>query len=605
MTTKIASNRITLFLIIILITLYTLPLLLNIDKGLIFGQKNCEGIWYQNCSGGLFYYSSIIKNHKIPFWAYFFEGGVFSSSVPDEISLNPFAIFLLPFGVVEEINLHYYLMYILGALSMFYLTRGVLKYNLFGAVYSSLVFSMSGLFPLLQMKGFISARETILLPLLTAFFLKSVSSNRYILPAALLWGLFFMQTGLYFPIVVLFLFILTILNSVSKRSGKFLVNKRYLVIFIASLISGLCLTAFKLFPVIEFISVENGCSGLPYPQSIEKANTLMLLIKHLTASVNSTIYVGWVPFVLCFVSSIILFKKMKKWAIILLIFSMLSLGHNSFLDLHYLLWHLPIFSAIDELEKYYALIIIFTISLLSGGVFTAIRKVFPKTKGVILSCILIGFTFVNLLITNGPYFNEYKTDLVLKKKDTSFSQVKMINYQEGDDSGMPVLGLSLNLNAMGVINQRYDRYVQKLANKNISPKYFLMPEYVFLCPSTRLVAIANPGYKGEVFFLHKANKAELLSITQDNIRIKVELKDKDKLIINQNYSNWWKSKDGSVENFNGLLSISLDELGVYEIELYFCPLSFYIGIGVSILSIIFFVLVVFLSEYRCSKRIKK
>lgn len=598
------KNIAVALLIIILVTIYTLPLLLNIDKGLTFEQKNCEGMWYLNYNSSHFYYSSITRNHKFPFWEYFFEGGIFSLSVPDEISFNPFSMLVLAFGIVKGMNLHYYLMYILGALSMFYLTRIVLKYNLFGSIYASLVFSMCSLFPLSQMRGFISARETILLPLLTALFLKSIYSNRYILPAALLLGFFFMQTALYFPVVVLFLFIFAILNSFSKNTGKFVVNKRYLVVFFTILISSLCLMAFKLFLVIEFIGVESGSSGLPYLQSVENAYTFSSLVNNFKTSVNSTIYVGCLPLILCFLSGIILFQRMKKWLMILLIFCTLSLGHNSFLDLHYFLWRLPIFNAIDELDKYYALIIVFSISLLAGSFFSIIEKRVSEIKGASLSFILIAFSFLNLLTVNYPYFNEYKTELVFKDGAGSFCHAKVINYQEGDDSGLPALALSLYLKGIGLINQRYDRHVQKLKNKDIVPKYFIMPEYVFLSPSTKLIISTNPVYKGETFFQNEKNKAKLLSIAQDKISIKLNLKSQDRLIINQNYSNWWQCKAGKVENNNGLLSIFLDKLGDYEVELYFFPINFYLGIGVSVLSMIFFVFLMFFSKHWQKKRYK-
>lgn len=63
---------------------------------------------------------------------------------------------------------------------------------------------MCGLFSVMQVKGFVTARETVLLPLLVAFFFKSISSNKQLVIVSLLLGLFFMQTALYFPIVVFF-----------------------------------------------------------------------------------------------------------------------------------------------------------------------------------------------------------------------------------------------------------------------------------------------------------------------------------------------------------------------------------------------------------------
>jgi hypothetical protein len=576
----------SVLIIILLITLYTLPLLLNIDKGLNFSQKNCEGIPYLNYNAAHFYQYNMLKNYKPFLWVYFFESGVFAQTVPDDVSLNPFSLLILVFGIVKGINIHYYLMYILGALSMFYLTRSVFRYNLFGAVYSALVFAMCGLFPLLEVRGFISGRETILLPLLVAFFLKAVHSNRYLFPAALVLGFFFMQTGLYFPIIILFLLIFSGLNSFSKQSGRFAFNKRYLVVFFAVLGLGFCLAAFKLFLVLEFMGVENGSSGVSYLQSIQTAYTFSSLLNDLKTSLNSTIYVGYLPLILCFFSGIVLFKRVKEWLIILIIFCILSLGHNSWIDLHYLLWHLPVFNAIDELQKYYSLIIVFCLSLLAGSAFSILEKRFSAKTTAVLSGLLIFFSFLNLAAANYPYFNEYKTDLVFKTRPGNFCQAKVINYQEGDDSGLPALVLSLYLKNIGTINQRYDRQVQKLKNKDIAPKYFIMPEYVFLAPSTKLLILPDPAYKGEAFFRNKTNKAELLSIGPDKIRIKVALNSPDRLLINQNYSKWWQADSGRVENNNGLVSVWLDNPGDYEVSLRFIPLDLYLGIGFSGLTII-------------------
>jgi len=582
------ENITAVFLIVILISLYTLPLLLNIDKGLLFARKNYEGMWYATCFGTYYYYRSIIKDHTLPFWGCFLGGGFFNLTCPDDMTFNPFSLLVLTFGVLKGINLHYYLMYLLGALSMFYLARFVLKYNIAGSIYSGLVFSMCGFFPLMQMKGFIFARETVFLPLLTAFFLKAASSNRYILLVALLLSFFLMQTGLYFAIVVLFLFILSLLSSFFYESGRIFQKKRYMVIFFGSLIICLCLSIWKIFLLFDFLKIDSGRLEGTYPQCIERANTVLSLINNLVSPENSSryMYIGWVPLLLGLVSGLILFKKVWKWVVILLVFCVLSLGHNSFVDLHYLLWHLPIFNAIDEPDKYYGLIIIFSISLLAGSFFTIIKKFFPNRRGVFVSGILIIFTFFNLLLINGPYFNIYKATLIINNQPGKFQQAKMINYQEGDDTGMAVLAFSLYLKGIGVLNQRYDRYFQKLNNKNISSKYFIMPEYVFLSPSTKLISIANPSYKGEVFFRKDENKAELLSITPQDIKIDVNLKSRDRLVINQNYSKWWRSRQGSVSNNNGLLSVSLDKLGDYEVNLYFVPFNFYAGIGVSILSII-------------------
>jgi len=135
------------------------------------------------------------------------------------------------------------------------------------------------------------------------------------------------------------------------------------------------------------------------------------------------------------------------------------------------------------------------------------------------------------------------------------------------------------------------------------PKYFIIPEYAFMIPSTKLLIIPNPAYKKEAYFLYNTeNAVKLFSITPQFINIKVDIKTPDMIVINQEYSGGWRTRYGTVSNFNGLLAVKVDSLGQRDILLFFVPTAFYAGVLLSMVVLILSVyLSCFLKQRRCRK----
>ena len=78
----------------------------------------------------------------------------------------------------------------------------------------------------------------------------------------------------------------------------------------------------------------------------------------------------------------------------------------------------------------------------------------------------------------------------------------------------------------------------------------------------------------------------------------------DILVLNQNYiSGWHATVDGTpreVLNVNGLLGVAVDSSD-REVVFYYSPLSFWVGMVVTIISIVFLIVLLVL----CMKRKKK
>ncbi len=593
------SDYLAVSILIMAILIFLLPLMINIDKAFTFYQKNCANNLYDLYFNGLLYCNTILNNHQFPLWSPFREGGAYAVGIPGEISLNPLSIGILFFGVIKGFNLSWYILYIVGGLSMYYLTRFVLRYNSLGALYSSVVFSMNGFFPLKQLEGFIYARETILLPLLVAFFIKSQRENKYIFFTALILSLFFIQTGLYFCVVVLLLFFVAAFKSIEfTANNKVILKKRYCIVFLISLILALLLSMHKLFPLLETMQINLGINGAMHKSTIFKTLTISEFWDRIFVPKNfdsDTMYVGYLPGLLCLFSGIICFKKMKQWLFMLLIFIILFLGANSFFDLHSILSYFPGFRSIIQPAKYYGLVVTFLISLISGGFFLFLTKRSSKLIKFFFIILLI-LTYGDLLWANSGYFNFYTTEIIPKIQHGSFCQVKLVNINKDDVGTQAVIPAALYQKGIGNVNYLYVSKKRSLTGDGIPmlikkeihviPKYFLLPQYAFLAPRTGLFFVRNAYYKGEAFFLSEQNKVRALSITPNVIKIGVKAAKPDWLIINQNYSKWWKSPDGEVENRDGRLAIFINELGDGEVSVFFVPLDFYAGLAISFFTLI-------------------
>ncbi len=587
---KIKKNDLkAVTLIIVAVFVYTFPLLLNFGKVRTLGNKNCLNDWYETYSVAFFSYANILENHQFPFWNPFHEGGFPWLTYPCYFTLNPISFLVLLCGVVKGINLSWYLFFFVGALSMFYLTRFIFKYDIYGAIYSSLAFSMSGFFAYMHMLSFWT-RDALLLPLLVAGYFKAIKDKKYIIFAALILAQL-IYTMLFFPVIVFFLFLIAVLNSFHRVNNKIVFDKSHIRVFVIILALAMLFSAYKILPMVEFLKVDSRISGGYYESSIEQANTMSLFIHRIFYPENfnvGTMYMGFLPVILCIFSAVLMLRLVKKWFLILIIFIILSFGPNSFFDLHYFLWHLPVFKSIKEISKYYALIIVFIISLMSGSFFSIIREKKDKKIKNILSGFIIIVTFLNLLVANIGYFNLYATDLSLIKTKKFIGHVKAINIHKGNEGGIAAMKLALSIQGFGLINAQYHKFTKYFKNPFVCPKYFVMPEYIFLVPSTKLFMLSNPGYRAEACFLNEKNKVYSFSITSGFIDIKVNVAEPDTIIINQKYSKGWKSKSGEVSNHNGLLAIDTKKTGARQsIQVYYVPLSFYIGIMISALSLLF------------------
>ncbi|MFH1460421.1 MAG: hypothetical protein ABIG64_08675 [Candidatus Omnitrophota bacterium] len=593
---KNIKNLTAILMILIAVIIYLLPLLLNLDKAFDFPKKNFVNGFYDIYYCAMMYRYSLLEEGQLLFWWPFREGGLYVLMHPAFIGVSPFSIFILLLGVIKGVNFIYAISYLIAGISMFYLTRMVLKYDIYGAVYSSLVFAMCGFFPFMQFNGFIYARETVFLPLITAMYLKAEYSNKYSYLTAVILSVFIFSTGIYFLVILLFLFIFSCVNSQSEKNDKLYFSHRFFIIFLTIIFFTLIFSLPKISPVPQLIDANyEPLNTVYYPESIlsvnHAANNINLFFTHLLVPGMTglgTMYTGILPVFLCIISFVIFFKKNLKWLIILIIFIVLSFGPNSLLDLHYWVQKIPLFKYMIEISKYYALIIVFIISIISGAFFKLLKSNFSKKNRNIIAITLCLLTYGNLLWANIGYFSVYNKKIMLEKKLSSgnFSSARCINMHRRDEGGFVLLFNALFLKGIGAHNFMY-RSTGTFRSDYLESKYFVIPRFVFLQPSTEIMILKNPAYNGEVNFLSKSNLVKYFSIKPNSVHLKIEVIEPDILIINQNYSKYWMSQEGNVINYKGLLALAINKKGEYEVTIKYVPIEFYLG---SIISLIFLML---------------
>ncbi|MCX5700976.1 MAG: hypothetical protein NTZ63_05495 [Candidatus Omnitrophica bacterium] len=583
-------DLLALLVTILLVGLYASPLLLHISNSFTLFPKNLPS-FYANYVPGLYLKTAILKFHSFPFWIPIFEGGRPALNYPVDISLTPFAVFSVIFGEIQGMNLTWFFLFVFGAGSMFYLTRIVLKYDVFGSIFSALVFSMSGMFVYLFENGIFFSAGVLLLPLLLAFFIKAKEEFKFVILSSLILSLLLISVILFFPVIILFLFLFALVNSVEFKSRKIIIDSSFLRIFCTVCFFTALISAVKILPFLQLLSLNNRISGLSYLNAVSDANTLSLFFRRLLVPESlgpGTMYLGLLPVTLFLFACLVYLRQLRGYIIILTAFIILSFGPNSFVDLHRLLWNLPIFNSLKEISKYYSIIIVFLVALISGRIFAKFTNLKLKPLSVMLPAVIIIFTYLNLFNSNIGYFSSFNTRLNYSPVAGETFQVKGFNIHHGDESISEALFYFLAKKNVGFMN--FEFYLK--LKSSVAPRYYLLPKYAFLMPYSSLFVLPNPYYKGEVFFLSNNNDARLINISPNLISVKINTLNPDRLVINQNFDRDWNSNKGKIEGYNGLLSVRLNKGETGLLRLTYFPKLLFLGLLISLVSLVasFFVL---------------
>ncbi|TBR15667.1 hypothetical protein EPO66_05645, partial [bacterium] len=266
------NDLFALILVVFLVGFYALPLLINLNNTFVLSPKNIPS-GYGAYPLYMFVAHSIFDFHSFPLWVPILQGGRFIFEHPVINILNPSLFLTVLFGEVAGMNLSWYLFFLMGALSMYYFMRKILRCNIFACVYSALVFAMSGAFSYLFENGVFYAKEVMLLPLALAFFIKARDNRKFLILCGFILSLL-VQTALFFPVIMLFLFLFIILYSWKYENMRIVFVKEYFWTFFSVCVLTFLFAAVKILPMLRLLMANNRISGANYAGSIDSANTL-------------------------------------------------------------------------------------------------------------------------------------------------------------------------------------------------------------------------------------------------------------------------------------------------------------------------------------------
>lgn len=606
-----------IILIIIITALFYYPLIKGFSKTAID-----ENDWWRN-----YYYAgisrkTIIDYQQIPLRTPFMSGGYPFIGHPSDFSLSPLFIFILIFGEIMGLKILVFLIFISSALGMFYLTLYVLKYNLLGGIFASLAFILCSWGAYEAVDGNLQKLFYYLFPWLFAFFIKSKQDKRFIVFAIFLLSLILLNNALILLPILLLLFLFSCLESIEIKKGfKAKLNVFYITIFFVIVVVTCLLCAVKILSFLQLYLMKLNQNyslnenSYAYVSGAVKSFGSCLDLARLNSSLfdpkfrgYSVMYFGYIPAIIFILSILFFGRAMLSHIIILMVFVLIQFGPNSPVDLFKVIWRLhPFGYSLWRLDKYFGFFIPFFIALIGGRFFFIFegKKKFLPILGLTITIISTANMywqnrgiFQNMIYEKTPVFKEYDSffqaeveKVEIERDLPGYSGFKDIrSYQPfwallNQNVGSSSMILHGTINIGEYASPKYILETGRLKGDCVYVKgYDNLSKYatVDLISS----AIENPLYRGEVFTLNPENETELIYFSPNEIKIRVKIRHPDKVIINQNYHKSWKVNKGRLVNYQGLLGVEFNNIGNYIVELKYQPLDFFVGLCISILTLI-------------------
>ncbi|MFH1054984.1 MAG: hypothetical protein V1744_02690 [Candidatus Altiarchaeota archaeon] len=545
---------------------------------------------------------SIMIHHQFPLWNPYYSGGNVLLAGPESLFLSPLLAPAMLLGPVQGVKAALVLSVILGMLGSFLLSREY-DFGVFGSYLSSFVYMGGGVFFQHISVGHLGWASMCWLPWVFLFYLKSIKKLVYAIPSAM--ALTFMLFG-GFPYLLAYTVLLIVLISALevvlcfKRVGYRPFYSTVLIVCFFALFG-----AVKLIPMVEFyfsgffvdhrlVSAGGGflpailynafLGGAQVYGSVKGHNMYMW---HEYGS-----YVGIIPVFLVAMGLAFSIECLWPLAVALLFFAIMSMGEYVmvifpfFLLLYWMLYYLPgiggdtpgmlgggymkglivllilsvclvlsvtIMNPILRVPSRMIIIVLFLVSILSGAGLSFIER-----GRTLLTHAILFAVFFELLVTNGTLLND------------AFN-IPPDNVRAGEfiqSAGFPKNPQKFS--------EMYTPYLMNMGT---------VDGYDIVNVPKNAKSFGESGYRGEAYLEGNSGGVRMTSFTPNVVVVDVNNPVGDTLVLNQNYYVGWKSSEGEVKPHGGLVSLRLSP-GVHNVVFYYQPFSFFIGLVISVVSIV-------------------
>lgn len=606
------KNISAIALLVILVTLFYLPLF----QGL---KTTVPGLdWYGTYAFPSFYRISVMQYHQFPLRSPYFGGGYPLIGHPYDISLNPLSIIVLLFGAIEGTKITVFLIFLTSAVSVFYLTRYILRYNIFGALFSSLTFAFSSWGACQYLQSNYEKLYIYVLPLALVLVIKSVDDKRFIFFTCLVLAVVVLCGGSIIVPAVLFLFLFACLNAADiEKWPRIKFDFRYLKVFLVAVSVTFLICMVKILPMRSLLSRPD-IESVHFPYENDYSRVSRTIIEQERALNPAKLYkmlfdkdsyivgtewgagddfmqfhLGYVPVLLAALAFLLYWRKTFGYLLLLLIFTLLSFGPYSRPDLFKWLWNLdPVLHSIWRLDEFFTFPIFFVLSVVAGRSFLFFERT-NRWIPLFFLILVVLFSLNNMFWPNRRFLHNELKDVPKKtvhfigqqelhslKFQKQFFQVK-IKDPQADPEHYQKDGYFYLQQNVGMADWLFTNLKIHSA---VIPRYIVQKgDYKYVSGAPEKLEL-NPFYKGEAFFLNSNNEARIDYFSPNEIRVAVTLNDPGTLFVNQNYHRSWHVDEGRVVESSGLLGVLLDKKGSYTVKLTYVPFDFYSGLIISVVS---------------------
>lgn len=464
---------------------------------------------------------------------------------------------------------------------------------------------------LIRGQEYIISFYAFFIPLSVAFFIKAKDQKRYLFYTVFILTIIITQAGLYIAPTLLFIFLFSCFEAVKYKNKKFIFDFCYINNFFIIIFLVLLLAAVKILPVFELLkqnsrSVDsyNPFWGPLFPNIYKTFFVPQVYFPFVGLHWNY-FYLGFTPVILAFAAFLIFWKKNARFFLLFIVFALLSFGAHTQLDLFKLLRFLPFFHSIEAPTRYFIPVVIFIIALSSGSFFLIQEKIKRRFINLIFILILL-FTFLDLLHINGTREESFPVFISKYPKHEAFFPVRNFRPTVKISSLIPK-SVFITRSWEWTLPSQYELVLRNIGKINwygnihlgeyAEPKYYIDWNEIESLEPKNYVWHKNSDYRGEVYFLNYSdNRATFQYFSPNKMVVSVEVVEPDTLVVNQNYDKYWKADFGKPVNYNGLLAVNLIREGNYFIRFTYKPLSFYLGLAVSLVTFLF--LIFFFKKYK-------
>ena len=528
---------------------------------------------------------SILDFHEIPVRTFYLGGGFPVLSHPEFPLGNPMLIPVLLFGEVKGMKIHNGLAFAVAFWGMFWFARRILRLGRVPAFFAGMLLCFCGMYPLQLDGGDYEYRYFLYFPLLLGSTILASRDSRWIAAAALLLAVMLTDGSMTAASIAFFLGVYALCASFGFEKGRLACSWRPIGAWAAVAALALGLTMFRVLPALMFLGEARPGARSYTGRELDIFDTsLGDFLPSLFGNdpVFGAFHLGGFVGVLALIG---LLAYGRRWLRLLVAAGIAFWLCSATLvrpDLFHLLWHLPFFGSMVRPGDYFFFYLGFTVILLAAGALQPLANAPWKLPAALASVVIIVAATAPVFLKSTNALAEVHGHRVPDRPRVAAFHTVANDFFPGQhgqawkwDADYP---------------NHYLWFLQGFGPREWAVNYTNRTAAV---PRCRLAGglgawrfEESPAYQGEVFFDNPANRVRLVRVTGSTVTANVRLATPGRLIVNQNHDPRWQSDHGVLVNADGLLGIDLDSPGEYRIHLTYRPWDFYIGLAVSLASLV-------------------